>query len=147
MMMMMIITIILIITIVITTTITITIIIITTITTIRYCQAHDDHDPLQDEPYLVTCPQHAASYVDRSQPGGTDAPRNPEQGYNRGSDMGDYEDQEMPNGDVPRHRALDRSGGNGNLVLAWYANSVKNTHDLTQCESDQHWFAASWFPT
>ncbi|KAL0049732.1 hypothetical protein WJX82_008757 [Trebouxia sp. C0006] len=69
-----------------------------------------NHCVLQDEPYLVTCPQHAASYVDRSQPGGTDAPRNPEQGYNRGSDMGDYEDQEMPNGDVPRHRALDRSG-------------------------------------
>ena len=63
----------------------------------------------------MTCPQHAASYVDRSQPGGADAARNAEQGYNRASDMGDYEDQDLPNGDVPRNRALDRSGGISNL--------------------------------
>ena len=65
---------------------------------------------------MVTCPQHAASYMDRSQPGGSDAARNAEQAYNRGSDMGDYEDQDLPNGDMPRHRALDRSGGNSNLL-------------------------------
>lgn len=86
---------------------------------------------LQDEPYLVTCPQHAASYVDRSQPGGSDAARNPEQGYNRGSDMGDYEDQDMPNGDMPPHRALDRSGEISNLL-----GTVE--HRLTDRESEEY---------
>ena len=65
----------------------------------------------------MTCPQHASSYMDRWQPGGSDAARNADQGYHRGSDMADYEDQDLLNGEMPRNRALDRSGGKSHLLV------------------------------
>ena len=62
---------------------------------------------MQDEPYLVTCPQHAPQGRDRRQHAGTEAAHNAVQGYNRGADS---DDQGVPNGDMLRYQALDRSG-------------------------------------
>lgn len=58
----------------------------------------------------MTCPQHAPTYLERVQHGGSDAARHAHHAYNREADMVEYEEEEdLPNGDAPRH-GLDRSG-------------------------------------
>ena len=58
----------------------------------------------------MTCPLHRTAGMQQA---GSEAAANADHVYNREPAMMDDEDEDMPNGDVPLSRALDRSG------MAW----------------------------